>query len=390
MKKSQILAALALAFALGVVAPVAGLANAIDHTAQSATCGEVSHVIDVVNGNATYKAMLKLKNDVAKYTGTDNEATVKGDITTAMSSLQTAGVAVSSIPGSSASLTDTKNAAVTNVANYSIYNALYNAIKDPTTASLTTFKTNVQSYNAIENVTPVIADYSWADWAAVVADTNVITGGSIAAGVISGTWAFQNYTLYTTLIGAVEAATEFTTGMNALEADLLALGVAQADIDATATPAARGALAATKVNGYAAYITNADSVDAEMSAALACSAANEAANAYGYITDIATALKKADSAAYGSKTVKEVADILLGAAAPVLPENPDNKPEDGDKPGDNNGDDQKDPSAPGTGVLSSADGNAATTVSIVAGLATALTALGAGVVAYRSARRSNK
>ena len=85
-----------------------------------------------------------------------------------------------------------------------------------------------------------------------------------------------------------------------------------------------------------------------------------------------------------------IAEVMMGykggTQTPNLPEDNDNKGDDND----NNGDDQKDPSAPGTGVLSSADGNAATTVSIVAGLATALTALGAGVVAYRSARRSNK
>ncbi len=41
-----------------------------------------------------------------------------------------------------------------------------------------------------------------------------------------------------------------------------------------------------------------------------------------------------------------------------------------------------------TGVLGSAQGTASTTISVVAGLATALTALGAGVVAYRNARRA--
>ncbi len=41
-----------------------------------------------------------------------------------------------------------------------------------------------------------------------------------------------------------------------------------------------------------------------------------------------------------------------------------------------------------TGVLGSAQGTASTAVSVVAGLATALTALGAGVVAYRNARRA--
>ncbi len=47
------------------------------------------------------------------------------------------------------------------------------------------------------------------------------------------------------------------------------------------------------------------------------------------------------------------------------------------------------PKAPTTGVLNS-EANASTTVAMVAGLATALTAAGAGVVAYRNARRSTR
>ena len=43
-----------------------------------------------------------------------------------------------------------------------------------------------------------------------------------------------------------------------------------------------------------------------------------------------------------------------------------------------------------SGVLAAADGTASSTVAIVAGIATALTAAGAGVVAYRNARRASK
>ncbi len=393
MKKSQILAALALAFALGVVAPVAGALNAsaIDHTAQSATCSEVSHVVSVVNGDATYKNMLKLKNDAAKYVGTYDEATVKSAITTAMSALQTAGVAVSSIPGSSASLTDTKSAAATNVANYNTYKGLYDAINNPVASTLQSFKDNVKDYNAIANVNPVIADYSWATWAAVVADKNIITGGSMTGTTISGTWAFENWSKYIDLIDAVKDAEDFTTGMNALEADLLALGVSQADIDTTKTPDARGALATTKVNGYAEYISGTASVEAKMTAALSCSAANESTNAYGYVYDIAEALKKADSATYGSKTVTEVADILLGATAPTDPVAPE-KPGEGDDNNQNGEGDGKGDGAttPDTGVIANSEATATSTASIMAGIATALTAAGVGVVAFRNIRRNKK
>ncbi len=56
---------------------------------------------------------------------------------------------------------------------------------------------------------------------------------------------------------------------------------------------------------------------------------------------------------------------------------PDMKPTEGNK-------------APDTGILSNEDGGASTTVAMVAGVATALTAAGAGVVAYRNARRSSR
>ena len=45
---------------------------------------------------------------------------------------------------------------------------------------------------------------------------------------------------------------------------------------------------------------------------------------------------------------------------------------------------------PDTGALFGTEGSASTTVAMVAGIATALTAAGAGVVAYRNARRSSR
>ena len=59
----------------------------------------------------------------------------------------------------------------------------------------------------------------------------------------------------------------------------------------------------------------------------------------------------------------------------------------GNNDGDGDGEGNK---APDTGVLANAEGSASTTVAMVAGIATALTAAGAGVVAYRNARRSTR
>ncbi len=63
---------------------------------------------------------------------------------------------------------------------------------------------------------------------------------------------------------------------------------------------------------------------------------------------------------------------------------------DGTGDGTNKPDDEKDPSAPDTGILSNTEASASTTLAMVAGIATALTAAGAGVVAYRNARRSSR
>lgn len=63
---------------------------------------------------------------------------------------------------------------------------------------------------------------------------------------------------------------------------------------------------------------------------------------------------------------------------------------DGTGDGTNKPDDEKDPSAPDTGILSNTEASASTTLAMVAGIATALTAAGAGVVAYRNACRSSR
>ncbi len=56
---------------------------------------------------------------------------------------------------------------------------------------------------------------------------------------------------------------------------------------------------------------------------------------------------------------------------------------------EDNGETITTPKSPDTGIVAN-EGNASTTVAMVAGLATALTAAGAGVVAYRNARRSTR
>ncbi len=93
MKKSQVLAALALAFALGVVAPVVSTTNTVsaftvaDNNAKpkvkgSATAAEVNTAVAAVKANATYINMMNLKEQVEKANSTTDKEYV--DITTGM------------------------------------------------------------------------------------------------------------------------------------------------------------------------------------------------------------------------------------------------------------------------------------------------------------------
>ncbi len=68
----------------------------------------------------------------------------------------------------------------------------------------------------------------------------------------------------------------------------------------------------------------------------------------------------------------------------------DGKADNGNNGNQGEGSNKPDQNAPDTGILANAEGSASTTVAMVAGIATALTAAGAGVVAYRNARRSSR
>lgn len=157
-----------------------------------------------------------------------------------------------------------------------------------------------------------------------------------------------DYTNYKALIAAVEAAEEKQTANSTAIADLknalAGVGVAAADIDGATTIADLKALEPkdAKATSYADLINAVE--DAKNA-----NKDDEAANAE-LIADLKTAYKDASGT-----------DLVV-----------------------------TEPSAPDSGAVAAANGDAAATISVVAGLATALTALGAGVVAYRSARRSNK
>ncbi len=116
---------------------------------------------------------------------------------------------------------------------------------------------------------------------------------------------------------------------------------------------------------------------------------------YNYVNAVATAvanvqLVQEDNPANVSykNALNDIADLKTAIKAYRTGKAPSgtgdgNNNDDGDGDGEGN-------KAPDTGVLANAEGSASTTVAMVAGIATALTAAGAGVVAYRNARRSTR
>ncbi len=113
---------------------------------------------------------------------------------------------------------------------------------------------------------------------------------------------------------------------------------------------------------------------------------------YAFYTNLVSALNKAQDvikaeAAGGEKYTEAQAVAALNALNAAI----EGKTVPGEGDGNQGeGSNKPDQNAPDTGILANAEGSASTTVAMVAGIATALTAAGAGVVAYRNARRSSR
>ncbi len=363
MKKAQILSAIALAFALGVVAPVAG-ANAVDpRTAtvtgpedkkDTATVAEVNNVIKSIKAQPEYQAYAALQDanaDNAAYTSeADQQAAIAA--------------AYKTYTGNDYDGTDTYAAtlaAAKGVENYSKWAALVNAMEAADNGATSDKQKAEAIITAGEALGYKFADLDVDNWAQNLTDVKADINKD------------ANYTKAKTFIDAVSGAEEALNASNTsianLKSALAAVKVDARDIDAAAANAApitelkklaAAQLALPRGAAYVTLITDVNNAAAD---------ADDLEANYTLIENLKTAYKTASGS-----------DLVV-VDTPTDPETPG---EDGDK------DDSKDPSAPGTGIVGSSEGNAATTVSMVAGLATALTALGAGVVAYRSARRSSE
>lgn len=359
MKKTQILSAIALAFALGVVAPIAVAENAsaVTEATESAdgtaTVAEANAFKASVEGSKQYKALATLE---AVKTPT---VTVEANAATAIVNAYNDGAITEASDNLNANATLNEAAqAATKLGKYNAYAQAVHAIADAAkNGEAATFNSLKTAYKAITGKDYTGADYT--DTASLTALQNAVTGT-------------DDYTEWKALVDATDDGLELLQAVKDLKA---ALTTVNSDVEivrdlANMDTYAKLSAAKTTVMGsdqgtayttlkaaFATFNTLKDATEADRKAT------------YTALKNQVNNVEKLYNKADNSLTVSA---IVAGYVAPVNPAEP--------------GDGKDDVNAPATGIAGTAEGTA-TTVSIVAGLATALTALGAGVVAYRSARR---
>ncbi len=335
MKKSQILAAIALAMALGVVAPVASTANSVyaaeQTTAQKAASDEIKAVKKSFGPITTYTDG---KADDEALTGADaykfyadNAATVTN-----------ASEIVSDLKKADGTIATALRAAVVGVADYDTY----------------------KDVKAVKDITSDANKWASADLGTVVANAKAIANAIVASADADDE-------------DAVEAARKVAQSINDLVKDDVIANSINTAIAGDAKSTTLQTLYAKVTGKTSPVINNEATLNTVLSAVKAALPKVDLYNRINkQVTKVETALGDGTSDATLNEYVATLKKLVNGQ---ITPDEADKENEKND--GVN---------APATGVVGTAEGTA-TTVSIVAGLATALTALGAGVVAYRSARR---
>ncbi len=415
MKKSQILAALALAFALGVVAPVASVVNTASVSAYSdetgtATLSDVNNSIAFVENNATYKAFVKIlaansayvagkaNHTIADLAGDGTYATDAASIYNLLNTNKaTFGYNVAALAADVAKTANYKSQIeiyVNGARTSALYNAFETMLKvldnnkatdsqlvNAATALRTTvgwsdgtstvglgLLTKVQYDNLHPEEAKLVnyrgAGNPYSGWSVYEAAEDIYDAVSTAEEDLVK---FNNgYNLYMPLI--VESGLFNKTTVDALNANP---NLQPSDLNdkATTTDTTYGII--RRAQWQALYN--------EVQQAKEDRVQENSGDNYSIIGDLAATWK---SATGNEEAIKTVMARMAAYKAPVNPGTGDgtNKPDD----------DKKDPNAPDTGILADGEANASTTVAMVAGIATALTAAGAGVVAYRNARRSTR
>ncbi len=392
MKKSQILAALALAFALGVVAPVAG-ANAkyaTGYTTQQTN--EMNNLVSYANILAA--STKNLNNYISLY---ETIETADTGARAQLSKVITAAIKVYN--DTPAKADSALNTLIRDAGLYgSVVFANDNLKQDANAEQATPF-----TLNAASSVGSTANDLK----SAYDALSAVASNATKNAEILKQNYKYNASDATNQVTIAYNKYTEVVTSANYWK-DQIENEISKLSVNATP---ALNALNAIDQDAYNAMLAT----DAWKNAT--SNTKTQQAVRWGLIIDLAEGLPKYsfvapvinakgnfDKLLPSNDTVvqfdqgKDYVSAYTNAIkayrdgkAPIDPD--DQQPTDPSNPSDDDNkgdDDNKTPTTPGTGIVSTAEGSASTTISIVAGLATALTALGAGVVAYRNARRSGE
>lgn len=345
MKKSQILAAIALAMALGVVAPVAVAENASATVVEGKTnaqyvADEVAKMKDEFGTITTYNS------DGSGSTVINNGYTYYGQVNTKLTNVETQLKLIDDAGRNSlmaAGALGTVNAA-----------PFTNYLSTETKTKLANANGEIKTYADAKALAATIVTELGAKTEASV-DTTVYNQLQAKIADIKDTPSTNYLAAAQTAVNVAAAAHKNDAAVSAIRAEVKAL---------TGTEPA----APTTLAEYNSIISTVTSKFPKMAA-------------YRRVSEELTKSHIADvdfnAGSYNDRQIKELVSNMWAAYNGTTITTPSDQIV-GDK---NDG-----VNAPATGVAGTAEGTA-TTVSIVAGLATALTALGAGVVAYRSARR---
>jgi len=379
MKKTQLLSAIALAFALGVVAPVASTNAqgatpfAIERPEETTSKADVAAAVAKVTAQPEYKAYATL-NELKGATDY-NQAT-------ALTTLNAAIKKVDNTYTDATTLADAIKAAE-GLEDYAKWSALYSAMQDDASVSVN------------DQITKISEAIKGLGFNVPATDDTKTPAENLTALKKEVT----DNTEYTNMAGVIEDVTEANEGIETeaqnitdLKDALAKAGVDARDITAAAegkTPVASLAtLATTATNSTrgTAYATLRTAVEDAKGAD-----AGDTANNTTLLNDLKDAYKAAAGVDLDDATTP------VDPVDPVDPDDPgtnvpdDNNPVNPDNTNNGQGsvsDGTGFGSTPNTGVVAKSGGSASTSVAIMAAISTVVAGFGAAIVAIRNFKRN--
>ncbi len=348
MKKGQLLAALALAFALGVVAPVAGVYNSVEavYAAEARTeadGAEVKKAIDFVEANATYKKIAAVEDAITEYGSVSLTATVEG-LQNAMKALNGANINGTDDKNgtivSAYSNTDDLAALATKAASTTNYN-LYTKYAEDMAATEFDIEAVKADMVAFRNAGIVPADTNLATWGA---DKDVKTAANVSSFLADNSITIANKDKYDALIDLVNNVNDYSKAYDAIEGAISAAvneagKTALEDLDAKYTET----IANLKAVADNTNITDYTKWGTVISKVTACDGYTAVASSDNWkkVKDLATAYIAAVPVI--DVTAEDFAEVMMGYQA-------------------------TDPDTPAVNTIKSADGKVSVTGNIPAGV----------------------